>query len=346
MKILITGGAGYIGSSIAGCCADEGITPVILDDYSTGLRSFAAPYDHYEGDIADQALLTRIVREHPEIDAVIHCAAKIVVPESVAEPLDYYENNVVKTITLMRTLAGLGVKRFIFSSSASLYTESSGAMVDESSEVEPNSPYAATKFMCERILRDFAATGAMRALVLRYFNPIGADPKMRCGLQKPHPTHALGKMIEAHRAGESFTVTGTDWPTRDGSGLRDYVHVNDLARAHVAAVRLFDKAMSAESEPGFSIINLGTGSGTTVLEFARAFQEATGSPLAIEEGPRRPGDVCGCATLIDRAREVLGWVPQYRLVDGIQHSLEFAQRLPAVLRSESVLVAEKKSHHD
>lgn len=346
MKVLITGGAGYIGSSVAGCCADEGITPVILDDYSTGLRSFAAPYTHYEGDIADQELLVRIVHEHPEIDAVIHCAAKIVVPESVADPLDYYENNVAKTITLIRTLAKLGVKRFIFSSSASLYAERSGAMVDESSNVEANSPYAATKFMCERIFRDFAATGEIQTLVLRYFNPIGADPKMRCGPHNPHPTHVLGKMIEAFQAGKSFTVTGTDWPTRDGSGLRDYVHVNDLARAHVAAVRLFDKVIGTASESGFSIINLGTGSGTTVLELAQAFQEATGSPLIIEEGPRRPGDVCGCAALNDRAREVLGWTPQYRLVEGIQHSLEFARRLPQFLCSESSLVEDNEIRRD
>ena len=225
MKVLITGGAGYIGSTIASCCQDAGITPVILDDFSTGLRVFGQRFDCYEGDIADITLLERVFTDHPDIDAVIHCAAKIVVPESVEQPLAYYDNNVGKAITLLQVLERFGVRRFVLSSTASMYDPGSATMVDETSPVGPQSPYAASKWLLERVLADEAATGRMGVVALRYFNPIGADPQMRTGLQHPHPTHALGKMIEAHDAGTPFTVTGVDWPTRDGSGLRDYIHV-------------------------------------------------------------------------------------------------------------------------
>ena len=306
MKVLITGGAGYIGSTIAACCTDNGITPVILDDYSKGLREFARPYANYEGDIADTALIRRILSEHPDIDAVIHCAAKIVVPESVSAPLTYYENNVAKSITLLRELSALGVRRFILSSTASMYEAGDDYMVDESATIAPQSPYSASKWMLERILRDFAATGDMNVIALRYFNPIGADPAMRSGLQDPKPTHALGKMIEAYQNQGVFTVTGIDWPTRDGSGLRDYVHVWDLARAHVAALQNFDKIIASSAIDGFDIINLGTGTGTTVFELVDAFKDATGKPLDVQTAPPRLGDVVGCATLTAKAEQLVG----------------------------------------
>lgn len=330
MKVLITGGAGYIGSTIASCCADSGITPVILDDFSTGLRAFAQRFDYYEGDIADAALVHRIATEHPDIDAVIHCAAKIVVPESVEKPLAYYHNNVAKSIELLQTLDRHGITRFILSSTASMYEPGPDYMVDEQSAVNPLSPYSASKRMVERVLED---TPAITSLSLRYFNPIGADPQMRTGLQNPHPTHAMGKMIEAHTAGEPFTVTGVEWPTRDGSGLRDYVHVWDLARAHVAALRFL-----AETSHAHTTINLGTGQGTTVFELAEAFGEATGTPLDIRTAPPRDGDVVGCATRTTKAREVLGWSPELSLIDGVRHALTWSQHhLPAVLDEEEGL---------
>lgn len=334
MKVLITGGAGYIGSTIAACCADNGITSVILDDYSRGLAEFARPYANYEGDIADTAILRRIVSEHPDIDAIIHCAAKIVVPESVSAPLDYYENNVAKPIVLLRELARLGIHRFILSSTASVYDASDDYMVDESGAVAPQSPYASSKWMLERVLRDFAATGEMSSIALRYFNPIGADPAMRSGLQDPNPTHALGKMIEAHRSGGAFTVTGVDWPTRDGSGLRDYVHVWDLARAHVAALQHFDDVMARSETHGFDIINLGTGTGTTVFELVNAFTDAAGTPLAVQTAARRVGDVVGSATVTAKAARLLDWTAEFSITDGVKHSLEWADKLPAVLERE------------
>lgn len=323
MKVLITGGAGFIGSTIASCCADNGITPVILDDYSTGLRVFAERFAHYEGDIADVALLHRIMDEHPDIEAVVHCAAKIIVPESVAKPLYYYENNVGKATTCVRALAERGVKRVLLSSTAAMYAADDNLLVDEQSACDPSSPYAASKWMLERVLADAAAAGLIQATSLRYFNPIGADPKLRTGLQNPAPSHALGKMISAYQAGEPFTVTGVEWPTRDGSGLRDYVHVWDLARAHVAAL----KAELADYE----VINLGTGQGTTVFELADAVGEATGQPLEIRTAPPRDGDVAGCATRTDKAARLLGWRAERSVADGVRDSLAWAQRLPEVL---------------
>ncbi len=329
MKVLITGGAGYIGSTIASCCADAGMTPVILDDYSTGLRVFAQRFACYEGDIADDATLDRIAADHPDIDAVVHCAAKIVVPESVAKPLAYYDNNVGKAI---RMLERLDVPRVILSSTASMYVPGPDYMVDEASAVDPQSPYAASKWMLERVLRDTAATGRIRALALRYFNPIGADPELRTGLQNPHPTHALGKMISAHASGAPFTVTGVEWPTRDGSGLRDYIHVWDLARAHVAALSLFDDSVST-----YDVINLGTGRGTTVFELAAAFGDATGTPLQVRTAPPRDGDVVGCASRTEKAERVLGWRAERSLTDGVRDALAWSAKLPDVLAAEAAL---------
>ncbi|WP_291313268.1 UDP-glucose 4-epimerase GalE [Corynebacterium sp. UBA2622] len=335
MKVLITGGAGYIGSTIASCCEDAGITPVILDDYSTGLRVYASRYAHYEGDIADRAVLNRIADEHPDLDAVIHCAAKIVVPESVEQPLDYYGTNVGKAITLVDALSARGISRFLFSSTAAMYEPDPDFMVSETSTVDPGSPYAASKWMLERVLADAAAAGRITATTLRYFNPIGADPQMRTGLQNPAPSHALGKMLTAHATDDVFTVTGVDWPTRDGSGLRDYIHVWDLGRAHVLALQ-------ATLAP-YEVINLGTGTGTTVFELAEAVGEVTGTPLRVEGADRRDGDVVGAAARIDKARELLGWLPELSIADGVRHSIEWSEKLPEVLRGEERLRSESRA---
>ena len=188
--------------------------------------------------------------------------------------------------------------------------------------------------MLERILRDFAATGDMNVIALRYFNPIGADPAMRSGLQDPKPTHALGKMIEAYQNQGVFTVTGIDWPTRDGSGLRDYVHVWDLARAHVAALQNFDKVIASSAIDGFDIINLGTGTGTTVFELVDAFKDATGKPLDVKTAPPRLGDVAGCATLTAKAEQLLDWRAELSIADGVKDSLKWAEKLPSILARE------------
>lgn len=326
LKILITGGAGFIGSTIASACADAGHVPVIVDDLSTGLRTFGERFPFYSGDIADRVLIRRVLAEHPDIDVVIHCAARIVVPESMSDPLGYYENNVAKSITLVQELLAGGVTRLILSSTASMYAASANLMVDEDAAVAPLSPYAASKWLLERVLHDATVASDLQAISLRYFNPIGADPRLRTGLQNAKPSHALGQLITRHAAGETFALTGTDWPTRDGSGLRDYIHVWDLASAHVAAVEHL-----MESTDDWDVINLGTGRGTTVRELIVAFEEAVGSPVAVIEAPARPGDVAGAATSTSKAERVLGWKPEKSLVEGVRDALAWADKLPAEL---------------
>lgn len=325
MKVLITGGAGYIGATIASACEDAGITPVILDDLSTGRADFCTGRAFYDGDIADAALLDRILADHPDLDVVIHCAARIVVPESVADPLGYYDANVAKTVALLQHLRDRDITRVVFSSSASIYLGESGEGVDESAPIAPGSPYATTKWMVERILQDAAASGAVRAISLRYFNPIGADPQLRSGLQNLQPSHALGRIMSAAAAGTPFPLTGTDWPTRDGSGLRDYVHVWDLARAHVIAVQRFDEIATAD-EP-YQAINLGTGSGVTVRELITAFEAVTGEPLEVVEVDRRPGDQAGAFAIVDRAGDLLGWRAERSTAEGVRDALAWAQKL-------------------
>ena len=303
MKVLITGGAGYIGSTVASACEDAGHEVVILDDFSTGRREFVRDRAVYEGDFADEALLGRIFAEHG-IDAVVHCAAKIVVPESVEMPLDYYENNVAKTITLLRAMDRAGVHRFLFSSSASIYAPDENFVVTEASPLSPGSPYARTKYMVEMILEDYTKASNMKVLSLRYFNPIGTDPQLRSGQQLEKPSHVLAKLLEAWSKGETFTVTGVEWPTRDGSGIRDFIHVWDLAQAHVAALEGFDKATA---ESSYEVFNIGTGNGVTVKELAASFEEISGDPLKVTYGPPRPGDVAGVYTVSSKAKDVLGW---------------------------------------
>lgn len=323
LKVLITGGAGFIGSTVASACIDAGIEPVIIDDLSTGREEFADGRALYRGDIGDPALVDRVVAEHPDISIVIHCAARIVVPDSVRGPLEYYEANVGKTIELLRSLRRNGIHRVIFSSSASVYDAEDGGAVTEDAPLAPSSPYARTKAMVEQILSDSAAAGELRAIALRYFNPIGADPRARSGLQHRDPSHALGVLISAYRRGGTFTITGADWPTRDGSGLRDFIHVWDLARAHVRAVERFDAV--TEADP-FQVINLGGGTGTTVRELVSAFERVTGGSVDVTVGGRRPGDVAGAYADAGRAADVLDWRAELTIDDGIRDSLAWAER--------------------
>ena len=329
MKVLITGGAGYIGSTVATACIEAGMEVVLLDDLSRGLRAFGEGRDLYVGDIADESLLDRLLGDHPDIDAVVHCAARIVVPESVADPLGYYDTNVGKTIVLLRRLREAGISRIVFSSSAAVYAGESGEGVDESGLLAPASPYAVTKAMVERILDDAATAGDFRAIALRYFNPIGADTQLRTGQQTPTPSHALGKIMQARASGEPFQLTGTDWATRDGSGLRDYIHVWDLALAHVAAVQRFDEVATADRP--YRVVNLGTGDGVTVRELIAAFERVTGAPLAVVETDRRPGDQAGAFAIVERAAEELGWRAERSVDDGVRDAIAWSERLRGLL---------------
>lgn len=331
MKVLIAGGAGYIGSTIASACLDAGIEAVILDSLVTGRREFVAGREFYEGDIADGRLVDRIFAEHPDIHAVIHCAALIVVSDSVADPVGYYRANVATSLDFAAHLLRNGCKRLIFSSSAAVYRAAEDLAVDEDSPVAPRSPYGHSKAMCEAIFADIASAHPIHVLSLRYFNPIGADPKMRTGLQLRRPTHALGRMIRAHEQGAPFLITGTDYPTRDGSGIRDYVHIWDLAGAHLAALGRFDAL------PGPALaINLGSGQGTTVRELLAAFNRVVDRPIQARDTERRRGDLDGAYTRIDRAQRLLGWIPQYDLQESIRHSLQWAAVRDEILPGDAV----------
>ncbi|GAA1397815.1 UDP-glucose 4-epimerase GalE [Luteococcus peritonei] len=327
MKILITGGAGYIGSTIGSACEDAGHEVVVLDNLSTGRREFALDRPFYQGDVGDPELLDRVFREH-QIDAVVHCAARIVVPESVAEPWSYYENNVGKTLDLLASMERNQVRRILFSSSASIYGPDENFQVTEESPLAAGSPYARTKMVTELVLSDVAAATELHVISLRYFNPIGSDPELRTGLQLEFPSHVLGKLIEAWNAGKPFTVTGTDWPTRDGSGIRDFIHVWDLAKAHVAALEKFDQVTSQEN---YQVINIGTGTGTTVRELADAFNEVIGGELQVTDGPPRPGDVAGVYTTSSKARTELGWSAELDETRAIKDALAWLPRRKEML---------------
>ncbi len=328
MKVLIAGGAGFIGSTVASACLDAGMTPVILDNLHTGRCEFTVGRTFFEGDIADRSLVERIFTEHPDIEATLLCAALISVPDSVRDPAAYYEENVVKALRFASSIVDRGCTRIIFSSTGSIYGTSDTPEVDEESPLRPESPYARTKAVCEWMLRDIAESSHLRVMSLRYFNPIGADPQMRTGLQISEPAHALGRLISCNDSGEVFVVTGNDFPTRDGTGVRDYVHVWDLALGHVAALQRFDSVMDSTK---YEVINLGSGHGTTVKELIAKFNDVVTSPVNSVDGPRRPGDVAGAYANYDKAARLLGWIPRRSLVDGIRDSIEWSRVRPQLL---------------
>lgn len=331
MKVLITGGAGYIGSTIANALLDTGHVPVLLDSLVTGQRAFTHGKVFYQGDIADRELLGRIFREHPEIHSTIHCAALIVVPESVEKPYLYYRENVCKSLELFKSLGELGYPRVVFSSSASIYDAVPGFKATEASPLKPISPYARTKYMMEMVLEDLSKTTPLRGIALRYFNPIGADPKMRSGIHLREPSHVLGKMVDVVLGKlPEFTITGVDWPTRDGSGIRDYIHVWDLAMAHVKAVEQFDAVMQKTASP-YAVINLGTGNGVTVKELVAAFERVYKQSIPKQEAAPRPGDVAGAYANADRALDLLGWRAEHSIEEGIASALEWGRKRKEIL---------------
>jgi len=334
MKVLLTGGAGYLGSITAKALEQGGHTPVVLDSLLVGRPEFVRDRIFYEGDIADRDLLRRIVAEHPDVDATIHMAARIVVPESVALPYEYYRDNVAKSLELFDELVALGKTRLVFSSTASLYALQPEFEVRETDPVEPTSPYARTKRMMEQVLEDMAAATDLRAIILRYFNPIGSDPDLETGYHLEHATHVVPLMAQAALGLlEAFTITGTDLPTRDGTGIRDYIHVWDLAQAHVRAVEQFDAVLAASGSTS-PIINLGAGDGVTVRELVAAFERVTGQRVPIREAPPRPGDAVGAFANADRAAELLGWKTAHSLDEAIASALAWGAKRQEILGYE------------
>jgi UDP-glucose 4-epimerase len=334
MKVLVTGGAGYIGSTICNALQEHGHTPVILDSLVTGPEAFTKGHIFYQGDIGDEDMVQKVFSEHPDIFATIHCAALIVVPESVEKPYEYYRENVVKSMKFFYQAAQLGYPRLVFSSSAAIYDVVPGFMVTEESPLNPNSPYSRTKYIMEMVLQDFCKAYNLQGIALRYFNPIGADPKMRTGMHIEEPSHILGKLVEVGMGKLSqFNITGVNWPTRDVTGIRDYIHVWDLAQAHVKAVEKFDEVIEIDADPEtpYVVINLGTGRGITVREMVDAFEEVYGKTIKKEEKPPRPGDVAGSYANVNKARDLLGWEPQLSIKKGIEDALKWGEVRKQVL---------------
>jgi UDP-glucose 4-epimerase len=309
--ILVTGGAGYIGSHIVVELAGAGYTPMIVDNFATSLPSVlprlrrltAQPIPCVTGDIRDRALITRLFAEHA-ISAVIHCAGLKAVGEGEAQPIAYYDNNVGGAIVLAEAMAGAAVKTLVFSSSATVYGQPDSNPVAEDAPLRTASVYGRTKRMVERIFEDAAASDAQwRIGLLRYFNPAGAHPSAKIGESPSTTPNNLVPML-AHAAASgapAIAVYGSDWNTPDGTGVRDYVHVVDLAAGHVAAMA------HVKRTGGVTTLNLGSGRGHSVLDVVAAFERACGRPIARRIAPRRPGDVAICYADPSRARQVLGW---------------------------------------
>ena len=312
MAILVTGGAGYIGSHMVLALVERGEEVVVLDNLSTGMWWAVPPEAKLvEGDIGDEALLDRVMSEHT-FDAIVHFAGSIVVPDSVRDPLGYYLNNTVKSRMLMACAIKARIPRFIFSSTAAVYGNVPAEPVFEDRPPAPVSPYGASKLMTEQMLKDSAIAYGLQYIALRYFNVAGADPKGRIGQSTPRATHLIKVACQAALGQrERLEVFGTDYDTPDGTCLRDYIHVSDLIAAHVDALMYLRKGGDS------GIFNCGYGKGYSVLEVIKAVERVNGAALPVTYGPRRPGDPAAIVAGATRVREVLGWQPQHENLDFI-----------------------------
>lgn len=309
--VLVTGGAGYIGSHTVQQLVARGERVVVIDNLSTGFREAVRGAALVEGDVGDCDLVASTL-EAWQVDAVLHFAAHTVVPESVSDPLKYYGNNTCNTRNLLACCAAAGVGKFIFSSTAAVYGATDDGIADENTATRPINPYGTSKLMSETMLRDWSATGHMRHVILRYFNVAGCDPEGRIGHSTPQAT-LLIKVACEHAVGkrDCLYIYGTDYDTPDGTGVRDYIHVDDLAAAHL-------RALDHLRAGGDSLtLNCGYGHGYSVREVIDAVARAGGHPLNVVELPRRPGDIPHLIARSDKLRAVLGWEPRYDDLDFI-----------------------------
>ncbi|CAN5473216.1 UDP-glucose 4-epimerase GalE [soil metagenome] len=310
MTVLVTGGAGYIGSHMVYALADAGEDVIVVDNMSTGFWWAIAPKAKLvEGDIGDEALIGGLMAEH-KFDAVIHFAGSIVVPESVADPLGYYLNNTVKTRSLIACAVMAKVPRFVFSSTAAVYGNPATNPVREDSVLKPISPYGSSKLMSEWMLRDCHAAYGIQYIALRYFNVAGADPEGRTGQSTPRATHLI-KVACQTALGErpGMEIFGTDYDTPDGTCVRDYIHVTDLAAAHLDALN----HLRGGGESG--IFNCGYGQGFSVLEVIGAVEKAAGLTLNVKRSARREGDPAAIVAEASRIRQTLNWKPRHEDLD-------------------------------
>jgi UDP-glucose 4-epimerase len=323
MRLLVTGGAGYIGSHVTRQLVEAGHQVTVYDNLCSGFRWATLGAPLVEADLADTARLDATLAAG-RFEAVLHFAAHIVVPESVADPLKYYANNTRNTLGLLQALVRHGVRRLVFSSTAAVYGTPQHIPVSESAPLLPINPYGASKLMSERMIADLAATGALDHVTLRYFNVAGADPGGRLGQATPAATHLIKvacELVCGRR--ERIDVFGTDYPTPDGTCVRDYIHVEDLARAHVLA--LDHLAAGGQS----LTLNCGYGHGYSVREVLAAVERQHGQALAVRDTDRRPGDPAALVADSARIRSALGWQPQYDDLDFIvRTALDWERSLP------------------
>ena len=317
MNVLVTGGAGYIGSHMVKMLAGAGHQVVTWDNLSTGFREAVRYGAFVEGDLHEHEHLVQTLRQF-RVEAVVHFAARIEVGESVREPHRYYENNVGGTLSLLSAMREAEVRQLVFSSTAAVYGEPEAVPIPEGHPQDPTNPYGASKCMVERILRDGAAAGEVRSLSLRYFNAAGADPDGELGERHDPETHLIPLALQAASGRrEAIAILGRDYPTSDGTCIRDFIHVQDLCAAHLAALDYLSNGGDTVA------LNLGTGKGASVQSVIDTVSAVTGRQLQVEEGLRRPGDPAWLVADPTRSRELLGWTPR---ISGLERIVEDAWR--------------------
>ena len=325
MTVLITGGAGYIGSHMTYALLDAGETFVVLDDLSTGFEWLLPSHVQFiKGNVGDTALLSDVFKRHG-INSIIHFAGSIVVPQSVADPLGYYRNNTVNSHALIESAVKHGIRHFIFSSTSAVYDSEAPTPITEDAATAPESPYGWTKLMTEQMLRDVGAASDLRYASLRYFNACGCDPALRTGQATANATHLIKIAVEtALGKRPAMDVFGTDYRTPDGTCIRDYVHVSDLVVAHAKALRYLRDGGASQ------ILNCGYGKGHSVLQVIETVKRVTGSNFKVNRAPRRPGDRPISIAASDRIRSLLAWQPQYDNLETIvAHMVAWERHLSA-----------------